>query len=310
MSIYKGNKKVIALYKGATPIKSVYKNNNKVYNNEIVNNDSLMILRTNSNDSFNVKINNMDYTLTPTNYEVRTDFATLGIEDFTNAYYMFNNCNTLTTVESLPSTTNVTNMYGMFGKCSGLTELDLSSFNTSNVTDMSYMFNACSKLTLLNLSSFDTSKVTNSRNMFYMCTGLTELDLSSFNTSNVTDMSYMFYACRNLTSLNLNNFNTSNVIDMSNMFYMCNGLTDLIWNNLGNGSGYTAISLSSSSKLGANSSTCPNARQHLIDTFVTNSFDRASNGYSTCTITLSSNTKAKLTNDEIAQMTAKGYTIA
>ena len=258
MSIYKGNKKVIALYKGATPIKSVYKNNNKVYNNEIVNNDSLMILRTNSNDSFNVKINNMDYTLTPTNYEVRTDFATLGIEDFTNAYYMFNNCNTLTTVESLPSTTNVTNMYGMFGKCSGLTELDLSSFNTSNVTDMSYMF----------------------------------------------------YACRNLTSLNLNNFNTSNVIDMSNMFYMCNGLTDLIWNNLGNGSGYTAISLSSSSKLGANSSTCPNARQHLIDTFVTNSFDRASNGYSTCTITLSSNTKAKLTNDEIAQMTAKGYTIA
>ena len=52
------------------------------------------------------------------------------------------------------------------------------------------------------------------------------------------------------------------------------------------------------------------ARQSLIDTLITYSFDRATAGYSTCTISLSDNTKALLTEDEIAQITAKGYTIA
>lgn len=52
------------------------------------------------------------------------------------------------------------------------------------------------------------------------------------------------------------------------------------------------------------------ARQSVIDTLITYSYDRATAGYSTCTVTLSANTKALLTQDEIAQMTAKGYTLA
>ena len=52
------------------------------------------------------------------------------------------------------------------------------------------------------------------------------------------------------------------------------------------------------------------ARQSLIDTLITYSYDRATAGYSTCTVTLHANTKALLTQDEIAQMTAKGYTLA
>ena len=52
------------------------------------------------------------------------------------------------------------------------------------------------------------------------------------------------------------------------------------------------------------------ARQSVIDTFITYSYDRATAGYSACTVTLHKNTKALLTQDEIAQMTAKGYTLA
>ena len=52
------------------------------------------------------------------------------------------------------------------------------------------------------------------------------------------------------------------------------------------------------------------ARQSLIDTLITYSFDRATAGYSVCPITLSSNTKSVLTEEEIAQITAKGFTIA
>lgn len=52
------------------------------------------------------------------------------------------------------------------------------------------------------------------------------------------------------------------------------------------------------------------ARQSVIDTLITYSYDRATAGYSACTVTLHNNTKALLTQDEIAQMTAKGYTLA
>lgn len=51
-------------------------------------------------------------------------------------------------------------------------------------------------------------------------------------------------------------------------------------------------------------------RQSLIDSLITYSYDRASAGMATCTITLSANTKALLTEEEIAQITAKGFTIA
>jgi hypothetical protein len=51
-------------------------------------------------------------------------------------------------------------------------------------------------------------------------------------------------------------------------------------------------------------------RQSLIDSLITYSYDRASNGMATATIKLSSNTKALLTEEEIAQITAKGFTIA
>ena len=84
------------------------------------------------------------------------------------------------------------NMSYMFYGCSGLKELNLSSFNTNQVTNMSYMFRGCSGLKELNLSSFNTNQVTNMDSMFRGCSGLKELNLSSFNTNQVTDMDSMF----------------------------------------------------------------------------------------------------------------------
>lgn len=42
----------------------------------------------------------------------------------------------------------------MFERCSSLTSLDVSNFNTSNVTAMSSMFYDCSSLTGLDVSNF------------------------------------------------------------------------------------------------------------------------------------------------------------
>ena len=63
----------------------------------------------------------------------------------------------------------------MFSNCSGLTSLDLSSFNTSNVTSMKSMFEICSGMTSLDLSNFDTSKVTSMYDMFLDCNSLTTI---------------------------------------------------------------------------------------------------------------------------------------
>ena len=109
-----------------------------------------------------------------------------------NSSYMFNKLSGLTEIDlSVFDTSIVTNMSYMFSYCRGLTTLDLSSFDTSNVTDMSYMFMFCSALTSINLTGFDTSSVTNMYSMFQYCGELSELDLSSFDINEGTSVSSM-----------------------------------------------------------------------------------------------------------------------
>ena len=122
------------------------------------------------------------------------------------------------------NTSNVTDMKSMFLNCSGLTSLDVSSFDTSCLTSTTRMFYNCRSLTSLNLSNFNTSNLKNMAYMFYDCASLTSLDLSNFNTSNFKNMAYMFGSCSSLTSLNLSNFDTSKVVSVSNMFNGCGKL--------------------------------------------------------------------------------------
>ena len=60
-------------------------------------------------------------------------------------------------------------MSNMFKRCSSLTSLNLSSFNTANVILMGGMFSSCSGLTSLNLSHFDMGIVAEKGDM---CTNL------------------------------------------------------------------------------------------------------------------------------------------
>ena len=66
-----------------------------------------------------------------------------------------------------------------------------------------FMFWRCSSLTNINLSNFNTQNVTNMGSMFDGCSSLTNINLSNFNTQNVTDMSCMFSCCSSLTNINL-----------------------------------------------------------------------------------------------------------
>lgn len=264
------------------------------------------------------------------------DVSNWNTTNVTDMRYMFNGCSSLTSLDvSNWDTSNVTNMNNLFAEAKKLTTLDVSGWDTSNVTEMKSMFYYCSSLTSLDLSKWDTSNVSKMTNMFQLSTSLTSLDVSGWDTSNVTDMSYLFNCC-GVLSLDLSGWDTSNATDMSSMFYnmskikelnlgdftmakvksntlMFNAvseLRDLIWNGFGDGQSVTSFSFSSSNKLGVNDDTYPNARQHLTDTFVTNSYDRATAGYSACKVSFHNTTKALFTEEEIAAMTAKGYTIA
>ena len=71
------------------------------------------------------------------------------------------------------------------------------------INDCENMFYKCSNITEINLSKYNTSNVTKMSNMFNDCLSLTSLDLSNFNTSLVIDMQFMFSGCSSLTSLNI-----------------------------------------------------------------------------------------------------------
>jgi surface protein len=225
------------------------------------------------------------------------DVSNLDTSNVTDMKNMFYNCRALTSLDvSNFNTSKVKNMSYMFGFCNLLALLEgLNNFNTNNVTDMSQMFNSCNNLATLDLSSFDTSKVTNMSSMFYYCTNLTSLDVSSFDTSNLTNMSGIFQSCVKLTSLDLSNWDVSKVTAsyaVSNAFYTCSELTD--FKAPKNISG--AFNFVSCTKLTHDS------LMSIINNLTTKT--------STTKLTLGATNLAKLTNEEKAIATNKGWTLA
>ena len=214
---------------------------------------------------------------------------------------MFYKCSGLKSLDLTGlDTSAVTSMTSMFSNCSGLKSLDLSGFNTSAVTSMASMFYECSGLTSLDLTGLDTSAVTTMEYMFGYCS-VHSLDLSSFNTSAVTNMSYMFGYC-SVRSLDLSSFDTSAVTNMSYMFGYCYDLTSLLLGpNFFKTPSVTSVDFSSSTEW---------INDTVVTSLVTNSYDRATAGLKTMTLQLSANTKAALTDEQKAAITAKGYTIA
>ena len=100
--------------------------------------------------------------------------------------------------------------------------------------------------------------------------------------------------------------------NMSNMFMYCNKLKNIEMTNFGKSSGLTG-SVDFSNTIWGSGTTAEEIAvntQSIRDTLITNSYDRATDGYSVLTITLSTYTKGLLTTTETAQITVKGYTIA
>lgn len=146
----------------------------------------------------------------------------------------------------------------------------------SNITDMSRMFKNCSELTSIPL--FDTSRANIMNEFFYGCAGLTKV--TQIDVQSATNMMYIFYKCPALSYIKILNFGKQSDVNVQYAF------VGTIW---GQGS--------------------DEARQSLVDSLLTNSFNRVTARYAPLTVKLPSASLDLLKGEELMAIIEKGYTL-
>lgn len=147
-----------------------------------------------------------------------------------------------------------------------------TGLDASNVTDLGYMFNMV--LPLETVTFTNTSKATSMYGLFFSCSKLKIVDGLDFSSigGNVSLLSSnTTYTTPTFNITNLGKKSTATKYDFK---------PNLSW-----------------------------SYDSMIYSLLTNSYDRATNGMTTAVITLASTAKDKLTDLDIAAITAKGYTI-
>ena len=198
----------------------------------------------------------------------------------------------------------------LFANYQGTTVNELITYNdTSNVTNMSSMFYMCSNLT--SIPQLDTSNVATMNSMFAHCPNLTSIP--QLDTSKVTDIGYMFQSCSSLTTIP--QLDTSKVVYMNNMFKSCSSLTSI-----------PQLDTSNVATMNSMFSQCSNLKSILMTGMKVNFDISASTKFetsdlvtilnnlatvtSTSTLTMGATNLAKLTDEEKAIATNKGWTLA
>lgn len=198
-------------------------------------------------------------------------------------------------------TSSVTNMNSMFNGCRNL--ISIPQLNTSNVTNMSNMFNNCKLITTIPL--MDTSNVTYMAYMFASCRNLISIPL--MDTSKVTGVNSMFYSCGNLISIP--QLNLSKATNMWQMFLYCSALTTLGgFQNLG--MAYDTSKSANYSYYTLDLSTSPKLTHESLMNVINNLYDIANKGCNAQQLILGSTNLAKLTAEEIAIATDKGWNVS
>lgn len=115
-----------------------------------------------------------------------------------------------------------------------------------------------------------------------------------------TEWEAPFSYCTNLTYLDLSGVDTTDLTYFAKDFSRCTKLTDLI---LGESFGYAKVNF------GPDFQSLTNWTNDTVKTSLFALYDRAANGLPTLTITLSANTYNVLSEDDIATLTARGYSL-
>lgn len=189
---------------------------------------------------------------------------------------------------------NYLNCQGLFAGCSNLVTSVIAPKIATNIARMYENDSKLQTVTILEQNTPADATAT-----FSNCSSLRKVkgDLK------VTVFYQTFYSCSSLTQLD--SIDIANVTKVQSPFGSPK-LVRVTIKGIGN-STLTTYDFSGASVWGTGGE---ENRQSLIDSLITYSYDRASNGMATVTIELSANTKALLTEEEIAQITNKGFTIS
>ena len=207
------------------------------------------------------------------------DYSKFDTSELTDFRYMLANTN----FDLLPSNASI----------------DLSTWDTSSATNMNSLFYNCSGVnSIIGLENWNTSNVEIMESTFSSCAKITTLDLSNWNISNVTAFSSMFSGAIYLKTLNLSGWNMSKATRYKdNMFYGCTSLTNLNMDG-------AILPKSNLKQFGLDS--CPLTVDSLVS--VLNALPQLSSSESfTCTI--GSRNLAKLSDDQKAIATSKGWVL-
>ena len=168
-------------------------------------------------------------------------------------------------------------------------------------TSCSYMFGNFKMLS--EIPNLDTSEVTDMSGMFYYCSSLTTIP--QLDTSKVTDMQNMFYDCRSLTTIP--QLDTSKVTNIQSMFFNrkltnMGGLKNL-------GMAYLTTQSANYYQYTLNLSSSPLTHESLMNV-INNLYDIKAKGCNVQSLVLGSTNIAKLTAEEIAIATNKGFNVS
>lgn len=241
-------------------------------------------------------------------YSTLRNAENLSLPRATNVEYAFNNTSIIgdTLNLSIPQVTDLSEAF-YYAKVK-----NINLQETGNITNLNYAFYYS---TLENITGLDTSNVTNMDYAF----GYTKLTSVDMYAPMLTTAKYTFRNCTNLKNFkfiapaltSVDSYFLSGVssfdrveVDLTsytgNIGYLVEGAPYMLLRNIGLLAKYNL----SYSSWGANSE---ENRQSILDTLITYSQDRSDNP---CTVTLSSFTKSQISIEEMAQINAKGYTIA
>ena len=198
----------------------------------------------------------------------------------------------------------------LFSSYTGTSVDDLIQYSdTENVITMANMFQNCSKLTSVPL--LNTGNVTSMTNMFYYCHALTAIP--QLNTSNVKNMSYMLQNCRALTTIPL--LDTSKTTNMSGMLYNCSSLitvpalnADKVTNMDSMFNGCTKLKSILMTNIGADLDISASTKFERSDLLVI--LNNLKTVTTATTLTMGATNLAKLTDEDKAIATNKGWTLA
>ena len=218
-----------------------------------------------------------------------------------DCYYAFYDCTNLREVKGLEKT-KITNAQNMFYDCNNL--VYIPDIDTSLCKNFNSMFGNCRSIVIVN--NIDTSNATDMGNMFSGCSKLEQV--RNLLTSNVKFFNYMFSYCSNLKIIDELDASSCTFIN-----YMFNG-TKSYFTDFGGlkdlGKAYLTTQSANNSAYTLNLSTCPALTHDSLTNVINGLYDIASIGVQPQKLQLGSTNLAKLTDEEKAIATNKGWSIS